>query len=244
MGAVEVFRDVTEEKEIEKLRTDFLSLASHQLRTPLSGTRWLIETLKKETLGSLNEKQKEYVDNIYKVNSRLLHLVSDILNALHIQSGTMKLNKLKFTLGYLYQEVAVMMQPVAKNKKIIMEIDTKENISATIYTDLVLVKSIIESLVANAIDYSNPGEKIFLSAIETSDEVICSVKDNGIGIPVNERKRIFERFYRASNAQRAKTDGTGLGLYTAHILAEKIGAEITFESQENKGSTFYLKIPK
>jgi uncharacterized integral membrane protein (TIGR00697 family) len=244
MGAVEVFRDVTEEKEIEKLRTDFLSLASHQLRTPLSGTRWIIETLQKGTLGELNPKQKEYVDNLYKVNKRLTGMVSDMLNILHIQSGTVKIKKTTFALNNLFKEVETILEPVAKNQQVSMEINRGEDSALTLSTDFELAKSILEALVANAIGYSNPGSTVLLSAVDSPAGVIFSVKDSGIGIPANEQKRIFERFYRASNAQRVKTDGTGLGLYTAHVLAEKIGVEITFESEEGKGSTFHLRIPK
>lgn len=242
MGAVEVFRDVTKEKEIETIRTDFLSLASHQLRTPLSGTRWLIETLQKETFGELNAKQKEYLDDLYKVNARLIQLASDTLNVLSIQSGVIEITKEPFTPSRLFKEIQTLMQPVATNRNITIEIDLKEGSNTTLITDFHLVKNIMESLVSNAINYSKSGQKIFLSAIQSKINIIFSVTDNGIGIPQDEKKRIFERFYRTSNALKVKTDGTGLGLYTAHILAEKIGAEITFDSKEGEGSTFYLKI--
>ncbi len=241
MGAVEVFRDVTKEKEIEMLRTDFLSLASHQLRTPLSGTRWLIETLQKETFGTLNPKQREYVDDLYKVNARLIQLASDTLNVLNIQSGVIKIKKETFTPNDVFKEIQTLMHLVSVNRNIVIEINANKDNDTELVSDFKVVKNIMESLVSNAINYSKSGQKIVLSASRSASCTIFSVKDNGVGIPQDEQKRIFERFYRASNAQKVKTDGTGLGLYTAHILAEKIGAEITFDSKEGEGSTFYLK---
>ncbi len=244
MGAVEVFRDVTEEKEIEKLRTDFLSLASHQLRTPLSGTRWLIETLQKEKIGRLNKKQKEYVNDLYAVNARLIQMASDILSTLHLQSGVIKIKKEKFKAGKLYTEIKTIMHAIAENKNIDIEYLHEHGSPAKFDTDFQSVKNIMHSFVSNAIGYSNPGSKVTIDCIESGGGTVLSVKDRGVGIPTGEQKRIFERFYRASNAQKMKTDGTGLGLYTAHILAEKIGAKITFQSKEGEGSTFYLRIPK
>ncbi len=107
-----------------------------------------------------------------------------------------------------------------------------------------ILKAILGTLLSNAIDYSKPGQKIILDVEENPETIIFFVRDFGIGIPKKEQSRIFERFYRASNAKNLKPSGTGLGLNITKMLAEKIGAEISFESKENKGSVFYLNIPK
>ncbi len=243
LGAVEVFQDVTREKELDKLRTDFLSLASHELRTPLSGTRWTLETLKKGIFGKLNAKQEEYIDNLSQINSRMIQLSSDILNVLHVEGGVLKVNKDRFTVEDVLKEVVFVMQFSAKEKDLKLAMVTHHE-SIFVESDFKLVKNIIEAFVSNAINYSASGGEIVLDAKEQEGDVIFSVKDRGIGIPKSEQQQIFEKFYRASNAKSLKPDGTGLGLYIAQVCAQKLGAKITFDSTERKGSTFCLAIRK
>jgi PAS domain S-box-containing protein len=244
MGAVETFFDVTEEKTLDKMRSDFLMMASHQLRTPLAGTRWLLETLLGSILGGkLNKRQREYVEDLYRINSRMILLVTELLNALHIQSGRISIKIESLRAPKIFDEALIMLRPVAKYADITLEL-TDMLPTAEVQTDLGLAKTILESLVSNAITYSRPGHKVMLGAREMGDLVVFWVKDSGIGIPPEEQKMIFEKFYRASNAQLSQPDGSGLGLYTAAMLAEKIGAKITFDSVHGEGSTFYLKVPK
>lgn len=131
----------------------------------------------------------------------------------------------------------------AKQKNVILQGPFNHRM-LTIETDPEILKSILGTFLANAIDYSVPGQKVILDVKEESGVIVFFVRDFGIGIPKREQERIFERFYRASNTKGSKPTGTGLGLNIAKMLAEKIGATISFESQENKGSTFYLRIPK
>jgi uncharacterized integral membrane protein (TIGR00697 family) len=244
IGAVEIFQDVTKEKEIEKLRTDFLMLASHQLRTPLSGTRWIVETFKKGILGQMNEKQNQYLDNLYQINSRMIKLVSDMLNVLRIESGSFYVYKEKFPLNKICEDIIEMVKATAQEKSVTIENHLKDKPTITAETDIKLAKIIILSFISNAINYSKNGGKIILDSEEFENGIVVSVEDDGIGIPKDEQRRIFERFYRGSNANLIKTDGTGLGLSISSTLAKKIGAQITFESTEGKGSIFYLHIPK
>ncbi len=244
MGAVELFSDVTEEQRLEKLRTDFLSLASHQLRTPLSGTRWIIETLRSDIFGDMNKKQKEYVEMLSNINSQMIKLATDTLNILRLESGQIVIKKEPVLLKKLYQEVITGLEASAKRKDVALVISQHIDASMAINTDCQMVRSIMGSLVENAISYSRTGQKVVLDYADSKQEVILSVKDEGIGIPQGEQQRIFDRFYRASNAKLVKTDGTGLGLSTSAMLAQKIGATLTFTSQEDHGSTFSLHIPK
>ena len=244
VGAVEIFRDITREKEIEKLRVDFLSLASHQLRTPLSGTKWLIETLQRGVLGEMNEKQKEYLRQIHDVNERMIKLAFDMLSALRIESGAVEFKKETVSILKLYEELSLMMESAAKNHGVVLRNALKNHKTITIATDLQMLRNVLECFVSNAINYSQPGQEVTLDLKEETTALVFVVKDTGLGIPKEEQKRIFERFYRASNAKAMKPDGTGLGLYIASMLAEKIGAKILFESEEGKGSTFYLRVPK
>jgi PAS domain S-box-containing protein len=243
-GTVVVFRDITKEKEIEKMRTDFLALVSHQLRTPLSGTKWLIETIYRGVIGELNPKQREYIDHLYQINEMMIKMVSEILNVLTLSGGTSAIKKEDISISKLYEELFLIMEPAARNKKVILFNAFKNSDQFLIRSDPQMVRSILESFIGNAINYSSEGGRIDFDAREENNEVVFFVKDSGIGIPKEEQERIFERFYRASNAKTIRPEGTGLGLHIAFLLAQKIGAKISFESEENKGTAFYLRIPK
>jgi len=243
VGAVEVFYDITKEKELERIRMDFLGLASHQLRTPLSGTKWLIETIQKGILGGMTDKQEEYINDIYKINEQMIKLVSDILSTLRLESEDALIKKENISIQTLVKDILTLAIASAKGRDIELKGPLNHRTLA-IETDAEILQSILGCFISNAIDYSMPGQKVFLDVREEPGAVVFFVRDSGIGIPREEQKRIFERFYRASNAKNLKPTGTGLGLNIAETLAEKIGAEISFESEENKGSTFYLSIPK
>jgi two-component system phosphate regulon sensor histidine kinase PhoR len=242
-GAVEVFYDITKEKELERTRMDFLSLASHQLRTPLSGTKWLVETMRSGIVGEMTKKQKEYFDDIYKINEQMIRLVFDILNTMRWESEETLVKKEKISIFSLVKDVLTLLTAAAKERKVELQIPLNHR-TFTIETDPEILKSILGIFLSNAIDYSRPGQKVILDIKEESEAIVFFVRDFGIGIPQKEQKRIFERFYRASNVKDLRLMGTGLGLNIARTLAGKIGAEIWFESQENKGSTFYLRMPK
>lgn len=241
-GAVEVFYDITREKELEQIRQDFLSLASHQLRTPLSGTKWLIETMYRGVLGEMTKKQKEYLDEIYKINEQMIRLVSDILNALRLESEETLLKKEKISVEALFKDVLMRASTAAKMRKV--ELQSPLNHTLIVETDSEILKSILGCFLSNAIDYSKLSQKVILDVKEESGAAVFFVRDFGIGIPAREQRRMFERFYRTSNAKTLKPNGTGIGLSVSKRLAEKLGAKISFESEENKGSTFYLRVPK
>src|SRR3989344_845129 len=244
IGFVGTEEDITKEKEVEKLRMDFLSLASHQLRTPLSGIKWLIGTLNREVLGSVTEKQKEYLNQIYQINERMIKLVFDMLNALRFESGEALVKKETISIPSLYEEVSLMTASAAKNRGVELHNVLENHTEVVVETDIAMLSSILETFISNAINYSERGQEIFLDAKEEPAAAVFFVKDSGIGIPKEEQGKIFEKFYRSSNAKAFKPDGTGLGLYTASLLAQKIGAKIWFESEINKGTTFYLRVPK
>lgn len=242
IGSIEIFRDITKEKEIEKTRTDLLSLASHQLRTPLSGTKWLIETLKRGIHGPLTAGQTEYIDELYKINERMTSLVHDMLGVLRIEGDGAQTKKENISTKNILATVFETLHGVAEDKQ--MTIQLHGDADFAVSTDPLLLRNILESLVANAITYSESGREVVVSVEQKEDAVVFSIKDSGIGIPRDEQRQIFERFYRASNAKTFDTRGSGLGLYIAAMLAKKIGARLSFESEEGKGSTFFIHLPQ
>lgn len=243
-GAIFVFRDITKEKEIEKLRIDFLSLASHQLRTPLSGTKWLIDTIKRGILGSLNVKQREYIDHLYQINERMIKLVAEMLNVLTLERGMGMAKMQKLSVARICEYLFTTMGPMSRTKHMTLKNTFKARAPLFVYSNPQLLQNILGNFVSNAISYSPIGEEVVVGVKETPTAVVFSVKDKGIGIPKEEQQQIFERFYRASNGKAFKPDGTGLGLYAAQLFARQIGGTVSFRSTEHKGATFYLHIPK
>lgn len=242
VGSIEIFRDITKEKEIEKTRGDLLSLASHQLRTPLSGTKWLIETLKRGIHGSLTAGQAEYIDELYKINERMTGLVHDMLGVLRMEGDSALAKKEAVSTKVLLATVLETLHGVAESKQITLR--PPESADFTVNTDSLLLRNILESLTTNAINYSESGREVVISVEQKQAELVFAIKDSGIGIPRDEQRQIFERFYRASNAKTFDTRGSGLGLYIAAMLAKKIGAKISFESEEGKGTTFFVHLPQ
>lgn len=242
IGIIDTFQDITKDREIERLRLDFLMLASHQLRTPLSGIKWMIETMQRGSTGDLNQKQNDYLSRIYNVNERMIRIISEMFSVLNLESGTVFVKKDKVSVDKICKEIIILMNPVAKEDGVLLQNNIK--ISTVIETDPQILSAIINYLISNAIDYSFASNKVIISAKDLRKDIIISVEDSGIGIPVDEQNKIFEKFYRASNARIFKPNGTGLGLNIAKSFAEKLGGDIYFKSKENKGSTFYLRIPK
>lgn len=240
---VGIERDITKERELERIRVDFLALASHQLCTPLSGVKWLIETLNRAILGPVTPKQKEYLNQIYQLNERMIKLVFDMLNVLRLDSGVVVAKKEKISVTDLFRETFAIMGPAAKDKGVILRCDAGTCAAVMVETDAAMLRNILECFVSNAIRYSHSGQEVVMDVQKDAADITFSVNDSGIGIPVAEQPRIFERFYRASNAQKMLPDGTGLGLYVAAMLAKIIGAAISFASEEGKGASFRVRVP-
>ena len=241
IGCIVVFRDITKEREIDRAKSEFISVASHQLRTPMTGIQWVIERfLKKET--GLSKEGKDYLKDLHVSSVRLSELVDSLLNVSRIESGggvavaPEKLDLIKFIQDYLGE-----LTPLLTKKKITLKFENHPE-SFEITSDPKVLRNVIQSIVSNAIEYTSEGGSIDIT-VEKNTDVMIKIKDTGIGIPEKEQSRMFEKFHRADNAKIVKTDGTGLGLYIAKKATETLGGKIDFISHVGKGTTFYVELP-
>jgi two-component system, OmpR family, phosphate regulon sensor histidine kinase PhoR len=241
IGTVIVFHDITAEKAIDRAKSEFISVASHQLRTPMTGIQWVIERiLKKET--GLSEEGKTYLQDLHISSVRLAELVDALLNVSRIESaGGISVTPEKIDLIHYTQEFIKELGPLLAKKDIDISFNHPKELS--IKTDPKVFRNIIQSVVSNAIEYTPEKGSIDISMEKKDGRVFMEVKDTGIGIPYKDKAKIFEKFHRAENAKMIKTDGTGLGLYIAKTATKVLGGKIGFTSVEDKGTTFFVDLP-
>ncbi|QQS15592.1 MAG: CHASE domain-containing protein [Candidatus Moraniibacteriota bacterium] len=242
IGVIEIFRDISKEKEVDRMKTEFLSLASHQLRTPLAAMKWFLEILMDGTSGKLKDNQRDIVERVNRSNNNMIELVNSLLNVSRLEQGRIMVDPSPTDLKQLLQEVLgeLTVSFQSKKQEIVNHFDAT---TLVINVDAKLIRQIYLNLVSNAVKYSPLGSKIEISLTKMSGDVVFSVKDSGYGIPKDEHDRIFTKFYRASNIATKETDGNGLGLYLVKKIVEVSGGRIWFESEENKGTTFSFSLP-
>ena len=236
------FVDITKQKEIDIAKSEFVSLASHQLRTPISGMRWSAELLLMDGVETLSKKQKRYIERLLSSIQRMNSLVDDFLQVSRFELGTRVLKQESVGLEELFEDVIFEQAEVVKSKRLRIEKDYDRSIKS-IVTDLGLLRIVVTNLYTNAVKYSRVGGEVNFSYHCQGGELIIEVKDKGMGIPVAEQHRIFSKVFRASNAIREVPDGTGLGLYIVQKSVETLKGRISFISNEEDGTTFTVVIP-
>lgn len=240
-----VITDVTKEMEIDRAKTEFVSLASHQLKTPLTSISWLSEALLRGTVGTLQPEQMKYVSNVQDASRRMIVMVNDLLNVSRIETDTLAIRPAELDACALMTSVIDEQKHTADAKKISLAFSCAQNLPH-LTADTQLLRMIFQNLLSNAIKYTEESGTVVcdMSLAEAGREVVfLSVKDSGIGIPKEEQPRIFEKLHRASNAENLVPDGTGLGLYLVKTILDRVGGGISFESVEGTGTTFFVTIP-
>lgn len=242
-GMIFTFRDVIVEKMLEDARIGFISTASHQLRTPLTSMKWFTEMLHDGDAGVMNENQKHFVERISEGIDRMVGLVNMLLQIARIEAGRTAIEPTPVNLREIIEGVAktIEVELNTHNQKVSVTSDPVDY--PTIPLDKDYIWQIIQNLLTNAQRYSFDGTTIEVHIGIDGNFAVVSVKDYGIGIPEVSKSRLFEKFYRAENALTKVPSGTGLGLVLIKMLVDEMNGELSFESKEGVGTTFFVRIP-
>jgi signal transduction histidine kinase len=244
-GSVRFFigieRDITKAKEVDRAKTEFVSLASHQLRTPLSIINWYTEMLLGGDKGGLTDGQKDYLNEIHNSNHRMIELVNALLNTSRIDMGTLAISPKPTDFSSVADIVISELAPQIDKKDLTLVRDYDK--VPVMPADPDLVRVIFQNLISNAVKYTPEKGRISVKMEVSDEEALITVSDNGYGIPENQKEKIFTKLFRADNAREIDPDGTGLGLYIVKAIADASGGRVWFKSEENKGSTFFVALP-
>lgn len=244
LGAIEVFRDITLEQEVDRMKSEFISLASHQLRTPLSAIKTYSHMLSEGYMGELNDDQKRSLNTIIGASNRMNELISTLLNITRIESGTIAYNPKLLKVPDIISELLPELSLMAKTKEIELSLETRGKASLKVRTDPLIVKEIVMNLTSNAIKYTPESGRVRIIMHPRRADLMVQIKDSGWGIPKQSQDQVFSKFFRAQNIVKRETTGTGLGLYLVKGLVDTVGGKIWFKSEEGSGTSFYFTLPR
>lgn len=234
-------RDVTKAKEVDKMKTEFISLASHQLRAPLAAIRWSLESLLDNIGGQLNDNQKNFTQDAYDSTTRMVDLVNGLLNVSRIESGRLVIEPKPTDIRELVEGVIKEVTVLANEKQHTINVNLDEHIPV-INLDSKLIRNVYLNFLTNAIKYTRPRGTVTVNIKVDGENLLSEIKDNGYGIPQEEQSMLFNKFFRASNARSLETEGTGLGLYLVKSIINSSNGSIWFEST-TEGTTFWFTLP-
>ncbi len=244
-GGVIIIRDITEDREFDNAKSGFISIASHQLRTPLTTIRWYSEMLLDEDVGTLSKEQKDFLNEIHGGAERLYQTIDLLLGISRVESGKTKVNASHIDLTVFTTEITKELAHLINEKKLSFSIIPPEGVPVVVSLDPITLRQVIINFFSNAIRYTNDGGIIkAFWVLDGAGNVVYSIKDNGIGIPKSQQSRIFSKFFRADNAIQKVPDGSGLGLAFVKDLVGSWGGQVRFETEEGKGTTFTFTIPQ
>ncbi|MBI3626420.1 PAS domain S-box protein [Candidatus Uhrbacteria bacterium] len=253
-GFIAVSRNISREKEIDQAKSEFVSLASHQLKTPLAAIRWNCEMLLNGDAGKLKLEQHKIIEDVYLVEKNMKELVEALLNVSRLELGVFMVEPEPTNVPKIIYEILQEVQHQITDKKI----SVLKNFSPDVpilAADPKLVRVVLDNLITNAIKYT-PAKGTIRASVRmakerervngqeaASDSILVEISDSGLGIPKEQQSKIFSKLFRADNVRASTIEGTGLGLYIVKTILDKVGGQISFQSQENKGTTFSVLLP-
>ncbi len=243
MGAVTVLQDISHLKELDKMKSEFIAMVAHELRAPIAAIEQQLTVILNKMAGEITEKQEQLLSRAKKRTKGLLDLIKDLLDLSKIEAGKMVQYKEPLHLQEIIQRVIELMKTEAENKKIDLQLNISSPIS-WIHADRNSMEGIFTNLISNAIKYTPEGGKVWVTLGEEGQFVKASISDTGIGIKKEDLPRIFDKFYRVKTAETRQIVGTGLGLSIVKSIVDAHLGSITVESEEGKGTTFTVFLPK
>lgn len=241
-GGILIFRDISEEKDIDKMKSEFISLSSHQLRTPITGINWLTESLIERGTKNLSPEQKKMIEDIRTSNSHMISLVNLLLTVARLDMGTFPIEPVLINIEDICASTLRDLESKIESKNIKMETSCPYGLKKY-RADPRIMDIIFQNLLSNAVKYTKYNSTVSIRGRLVKNELIISVRDSGIGIPKEQQSKIFNRLFRAENAQATDTGGVGLGLYITKAVVEAAGGRIWFKSKLNVGTTFFVALP-
>ncbi len=234
--------------KLEQAKSKFISVTTHQLRTPLSAIKWTFNMMIGEQIGPINEEQREFLEKGYESTQRIIGIVNNLLNLDHVNTKDGDLNISDIKVDALVEVIVSEFENQLESKDIQMVIKKPRREIRTVQADSNQIRMVIENLIDNAIKYTPKGGQVTLQIKDDRmnsalDSMEIMVSDTGIGIPEEEQKKIFHKFFRATNAVAGMPDGSGIGLYIAKDIIDRHNGTIWFDSVKDKGTTFHLTLP-
>jgi len=242
LGFVKIIHDRTREMQLLKSKTEFIGTASHQLRTPATALNWAVEELAKQ---NLTADQKQIVETAMGAAANLLKTINDMLDVSKIEEGEFGYQFENVELVTFAEDIIHEMEPIAKKFNIKIYLEKPEEPSIAVSMDRQKISMVLSNLIDNAIKYNVLNGEVVIKVERLKDKPFAeiSVRDTGVGVPQEDLKKLFTKFFRSSNAVKFVPDGSGLGLYIAKNIITRHGGEIWAESEINRGSTFHFTIP-
>jgi len=237
-----IIRSVDQVARANKMKTEFISIASHQLKTPIAEINWQIELLLSKFPGGLSEKQQLLIGQIAHSSQKMARLVGDLLDVARIDQGKLALAKEEIDLCNVVNDAIINQWPFSISAGVELK-SLCPSVPTNVLADKKRIGVVLDNLLSNAIKYTGKGGLIEIFLEIKEDVVQVCIRDNGVGIPKNEQGDIFKKFFRSNNVMKNNTDGTGLGLYIAKNIIEQTGGKLWFQSIENIGSEFFFSLP-
>ncbi len=242
-GVLVILHDVTRDKLVERMKTEFVSIAAHQLRTPLSAIKWTLRMVLDGDTGEITAEQKDLLEKTYVSNERMISLINDLLNVSRIEEGRFLYKQELANMEDIVSTVIESSQELLKMKKMTLTFNKPKEVLPQVSIDKEKMELVVQNLIENAVKYTPEGGKLDVSLDKNSNDIVFKIKDTGVGIPESQQSRIFTKFFRGDNVIRMETEGSGLGLYTTKNIVEAHRGKIWFDSKEGEGTTFYFTIP-